>query len=90
MTDPFDKYGVLHVKGQEYDYSLIDYIASNLHSPYDLWYYEMYKTKIPEYAALGRNDRCLCGSGKKFKHCCMDTDNIYSEHYRFHIKHLEE
>lgn len=90
VTDPFDKYGVLHVKGQEYDYSLIDFIASNLHSPYDLWYYEMYKTKIPEYAVLGRNDRCLCGSGKKFKHCCMDTDNIYSKHYRFHIKHLDE
>ena len=21
---------------------------------------------------LGRNDRCACGSGKKFKHCCLD------------------
>ena len=21
---------------------------------------------------LGRNDRCACGSGKKFKHCCFD------------------
>ena len=20
---------------------------------------------------LGRNDRCLCGSGKKFKKCCL-------------------
>jgi len=19
---------------------------------------------------IGRNDKCLCGSGKKYKHCC--------------------
>ncbi len=22
----------------------------------------------------GRNDRCPCGSGKKYKHCCLDKD----------------
>src|SRR6516225_9320565 len=22
-------------------------------------------------ATVGRNDRCPCGSGKKFKHCCQ-------------------
>jgi uncharacterized protein YecA (UPF0149 family) len=22
---------------------------------------------------IGRNDPCPCGSGKKFKHCCMRT-----------------
>ena len=22
-------------------------------------------------ATVGRNERCICGSGKKFKHCCM-------------------
>ena len=21
---------------------------------------------------IGRNDECLCKSGKKFKHCCID------------------
>lgn len=24
-------------------------------------------------ASIGRNDPCLCGSGKKFKKCCMDS-----------------
>ena len=24
---------------------------------------------------LGRNDRCPCNSGKKFKHCCWDLIN---------------
>ena len=23
---------------------------------------------------LGRNDPCHCGSGRKFKHCCLDKD----------------
>jgi hypothetical protein len=23
---------------------------------------------------LGRNDPCHCGSGKKYKHCCLDKD----------------
>lgn len=25
-------------------------------------------------AKIGRNDRCPCGSGKKYKHCCMGQD----------------
>ena len=23
---------------------------------------------------LGRNDACHCGSGRKYKHCCLDKD----------------
>jgi len=23
---------------------------------------------------LGRNDACHCGSGRKYKHCCLDRD----------------
>ena len=25
---------------------------------------------------IGRNDPCPCGSGKKYKKCCMNKDNI--------------
>lgn len=25
---------------------------------------------------LGRNDKCRCGSGKKYKKCCMEKDNL--------------
>jgi uncharacterized protein YecA (UPF0149 family) len=24
----------------------------------------------PSKIVIGRNDPCICGSGKKFKHCC--------------------
>jgi uncharacterized protein YecA (UPF0149 family) len=23
---------------------------------------------------IGRNDKCPCGSGKKYKKCCIDND----------------
>lgn len=26
---------------------------------------------------IGRNDSCPCGSGKKYKHCCMLTEQTY-------------
>ena len=25
-----------------------------------------------DYQGVGRNDDCPCGSGRKFKHCCID------------------
>jgi hypothetical protein len=28
---------------------------------------------VPRGAKLGRNDPCPCGSGKKYKHCCMGS-----------------
>jgi len=32
-----------------------------------------------KYVNLGRNDKCLCGSNKKFKKCCIEKYNIASE-----------
>ncbi|HET6454169.1 MAG TPA: SEC-C metal-binding domain-containing protein, partial [Armatimonadota bacterium] len=26
----------------------------------------------------GRNDPCPCGSGKKFRHCCLGPDQVPS------------
>ena len=32
---------------------------------------EKIETQRPAYnKKIGRNDKCLCGSGKKYKHCC--------------------
>lgn len=27
----------------------------------------------------GRNDPCPCGSGKKYKRCCIDREGFYHE-----------
>ncbi len=45
------------------------------------WYYvegtikgkEPFKREIPK---LGRNDNCHCGSGKKYKKCCMNKESV--------------
>lgn len=31
-----------------------------------------HKQKVREYN-IGRNDKCPCGSGKKYKNCCLHT-----------------
>ncbi len=31
------------------------------------------KQLVRKHAKIGRNDPCICGSGKKFKNCCMKT-----------------
>lgn len=36
--------------------------------------------KKPELKNVGRNSKCICGSGKKFKKCClskMNFNNMY-------------
>lgn len=30
--------------------------------------------KFELFSRLGRNDRCACGSGKKFKKCCININ----------------
>ena len=31
------------------------------------------KQKVREYPKIGRNDACYCGSGKKYKNCCLSS-----------------
>ena len=32
------------------------------------------KQPVAKKAKVGRNDPCPCGSGKKYKNCCLDKD----------------
>lgn len=34
----------------------------------------------PEYQKLGRNELCYCGSGTKFKRCCIERKHIEGDH----------
>lgn len=36
-------------------------------------YAEAHTTKVREFPRIGRNDLCLCGSGKKYKNCCLKS-----------------
>ena len=34
------------------------------------------KSLVREYAKIGRNELCPCGSGKKYKYCCLKTEKF--------------
>lgn len=34
----------------------------------------------PEYRKIGRNEPCFCGSGKKFKNCCVSMEYVEGDH----------
>ena len=36
---------------------------------------EAHTQKVRKFDKVGRNDACPCGSGKKFKNCCMKKKN---------------
>ena len=36
---------------------------------------EAHTQKVRKFDKIGRNDPCPCGSGKKFKNCCMNKKN---------------
>jgi hypothetical protein len=39
------------------------------------WFKNLFsRAERPQAVALGRNDACWCGSGKKYKKCHLDSD----------------
>ncbi len=60
------------VSGSELNQAL-DAIEANVRSLYQHWLKPRDKSTEPAYAGVrvGRNDPCHCGSGKKFKKCCL-------------------
>ena len=45
-------------------------------------YKDAHTQKVREYPKVNRNDKCPCGSGKKYKNCCMNSgkyDNLITK-----------
>ena len=38
------------------------------------------RTIVREYKKIGRNDKCPCGSGKKYKNCCLSSGKYEKNH----------
>lgn len=36
-------------------------------------YKEAHTVKVREHKKIGRNNKCPCGSGKKYKNCCLKS-----------------
>lgn len=38
------------------------------------------KPVVRDYKKVGRNDPCPCGSGKKYKNCCLNSGKYETRH----------
>ena len=85
VTDPFDKYKYLQLPGKEYNYGIIEALMQELRSPYDDFFIETVKIKKSEYKKVKRNSLCPCGSGKKYKKCCLGTVRELMDHNIIHM-----
>ena len=82
VKNPFDKFTVLFPQDLEYNYFMLDNLMPQLDSPYDRFYVEIIKQKNPKFQNIERNDKCPCGSNKKYKNCCKDTENECFDHHK--------
>jgi hypothetical protein len=86
VTHPADKRCVVQYEDSGEQFKVIRYlsnlIVSNTCQISDLWSLQFSKRRLPnpEYRKLGRNERCFCGSGRKFKKCCMANDYVEEDH----------
>ena len=83
VENPEDKYALLHIQGQEFDYKALDLLMENLDGPYDIWELQIKNVLRPEYRGINQNSMCPCGSNQKYKDCCYGTSNELMEHYHF-------
>ena len=66
-------------------YKLLEYIIPKLPNEYTTWDYKI-STKYTPHSNynIGRNEKCPCQSGKKYKNCCMNNPKgVKYEHYEF-------
>jgi hypothetical protein len=76
VSHPMDKRCIMEISGdtrtEKEKFALLDYFVKQINNPLQLfslknedrYYYN------EDYDVLGRNDKCSCGSKKKFKKCC--------------------
>lgn len=82
VLHPEDKRCVAEFKDNAVQFNIVrnlsEFVASRQMSPLAFNGYSESEDKVknPEYKQLGRNALCACGSGKKFKKCCVDKEYV--------------
>jgi hypothetical protein len=92
VSSPVQKYSVPFIvdpkTGQQrdhYNYTLVKYAAQRIEDPFLGWSCTWTKRRHPHsrYRHVGRNDKCPCESGKKYKHCCLKEEGVLRPHVEF-------
>lgn len=87
VKHPLDKRCIMEIQDDnrtdEEKFKLLDYFISNVSNPLMLFKLNeqkrFYKKKVEK--KLGRNDRCYCGSGLKYKYCCGKEEYVEGIHF---------
>ena len=93
VSHPLDKRCVMELtddtRTNEEKFQMLDEFLQKCIPPLQLFSIEVQKNRSPrkDIKIVGRNEKCTCGSGKKFKNCC--GQELFYEHYH-HIIHLGE
>lgn len=70
VEKPLQKYTVPFINGEDhYNYEILEKFLTVVKKPFEKW--NVVTEEIPLYKNIGRNEKCSCGSGKKYKKCCI-------------------
>jgi len=86
VEKPADKSAVAFIGIDDPEkYKLLEYLIPKLPNEYTKWdYKKLTKYESHSNYTIGRNDKCPCQSGKKYKNCCMNNPKgIKYDHYEF-------
>lgn len=86
VAHPEDKRCVVSYEDTGEQFTLIRYVSSLVSSKrcrisdFGRLQFSKQLRPNPDYRKLPRNELCFCGSGRKFKHCCIGKDCIEGDH----------
>jgi len=83
VTEPVQKYSVAFVKGQEFDYGIVDFVLEQLGRPFDPWegVWGFKRHAHEHFPDLGLDDPCPCGSDLRYGECCRQKSGIRLRHF---------
>lgn len=86
LTNPADKRCVIKYEDSGEQFKLLRFLSSLIVSgklrisDFGNLLFSKKMRLNPEYITLGRNALCFCGSGKKFKKCCISKKYVEGDH----------
>jgi hypothetical protein len=90
VKNPVQKYSVIFEhKEDPSKYKMVEFVIKNLLSPYHDWKIEHTKRLHPYsiFKNTQRNNKCPCGSGKKYKKCCLNSSGVLMPHINILFEH---
>jgi hypothetical protein len=88
VVDPVQKYSVAFTsdskgnKIDQYDYSIVRFVAQRICAPFDVWDAEWTEAYHPHEMLSDRSldGDCPCGSGRRYQECCSKKPGVVRPH----------